>query len=81
LVFLSKRGTNVVLEVASGPGLGWTALASPPAGTVTVALMGGGSVAAFSVNGSRLRVFTVTAPGETWTLSQSMNVPLAYGSS
>jgi hypothetical protein len=81
LVFLSKRGTNGVLEVASGPGLGWTALASPPAGTVTVALMGGGSVAAFSVNGSRLRVFTVTAPGETWTLSQSMNVPLAYGSS
>jgi hypothetical protein len=81
LVLLSKPGTNGELEVASGSGLGWTALASPPAGTVTLALLGDGSVDAFSVNGSGLRIFTVAPHQSTWVLSQSMNVPLAYGSS
>ena len=81
LVLLSKPGTNGELEVASGPGLGWTALASPPAGTVTLALLGDGSVDAFSVNGSRLRIFTVAPHQSTWALTQSMNVPIAYGSS
>jgi hypothetical protein len=81
LVLLSKPGTNGELEVASGPGLGWTALASPPAGTVTLAVLGDGSVDAFSVNGTRLRIFTVAPRQSTWALSQSMNVPLAYGSS
>ena len=81
LVLLSKPGTNGELEVASGPGLGWTALASPPAGTVTLALLGDGSVDAFSVNGSRLRIFTVAPHQSTWALAQSMNVPIAYGSS
>jgi hypothetical protein len=80
-VFLSKPGTNGELEVASGPGLGWTALASPPAGTVTLALLGDGSVDAFSVNGSRLRIFTMAPHQPTWAPSQSMNVPIAYGSS
>jgi hypothetical protein len=67
--------------MASGPGQGWTAVAPPPAGTVTVALGSDGSFDAFSVQGSLLRVFTLTAPQGTWTLSQRMNVPLAYGSS
>jgi hypothetical protein len=80
-VFLSKPGTNGELEVASGPGLSWTALASPPAGTVTLALLGDGSVDAFSVNGSRLRIFTMAPHQLTWAPSQSMNVPIAYGSS
>ena len=44
LVLLSKPGTNGELEVASGPGLGWTALPAPPAGTATVAVLGDGSV-------------------------------------
>jgi hypothetical protein len=81
LVLLSKPGTNGELEVASGPGLGWTALASPPAGTATLALIGDGSVDAFSVNGSGLRIFTVAPRQSTWALTQSLNVPLAYGSS
>lgn len=81
LVLLSKPGTTGVVEVASGPGRGWSTLASPPAGTVTLALVGDGSVDAFSVNGSRLRIFTVAPLQSTWALSQSMNVPIAYGSS
>ena len=81
LVFLSKPGTNGELEVASGPGHGWTALASPPEGTMTLALLADGSVDAFSVNGTRLRIFTLAPHQSTWALSQSMNVPIAYGSS
>jgi hypothetical protein len=79
LVLLS-RGTAARLELAAGPGRGWTALAAPPAGTATVALLGDGSVDAFSVQGSRLRIFTA-APGHGWVLTQTTRVPLAYGSS
>jgi hypothetical protein len=81
LVLLSKTGTNGELELASGPGRDWTALAAPPDGTMTLALLGDGSVDAFSVNGTRLRIFTLTPGQSTWALSQSMNVPIAYGSS
>jgi hypothetical protein len=81
LVLLSQRSGGATLEEAPGPGQGWTALPPPPAGTATVALLGDGSVNALSVQGNRLRVYTETAPTDTWALSQSMNVPLAYGSS
>ena len=81
LVLLSKPGTNGELDMASGPGLGWTALASPPDGTVTLALLGDGNVDAFSVNGSHLRIYSVAPHQSTWSLSQSINVPIAYGSS
>jgi hypothetical protein len=46
-----------------------------------LALIGDGSVDAFSVNGSGLRIFTVAPRQSTWALTQSLNVPLAYGSS
>ena len=75
LVFLSKPGTNGELELASGPGHDWTALASPPEGTMTLALLADGGVDAFSVNGTRLRIFTLAPHQSMWTLSQSMNVP------
>jgi hypothetical protein len=81
LVFLSKPGTNGELELASGPGHHWTALASPPEGTMTLALLGNGTVDAFSVNGTRLRIFTLAPNQSMWALSQSINVPIAYGSS
>ena len=48
---------------------------------MTLALLGDGSVDAFSVNGTRLRIFTLAPHQSTWALSQSMNVPIAYGSS
>jgi hypothetical protein len=82
LVHLGRGGRPGALDVTGGPGQGWIPLASPPAGTVTVALTGDGTVDAFSVRGSRLRIFSAAAaPGNRWTLTQSMNVPIDYGSS
>jgi hypothetical protein len=81
LVLVSRPGTTGVLEEARSPGQPWIALPTPPAGTVTVAPLADGSVNAFSVHGSRLKVFTVTASRGSWSLSQTINVPIAYGSS
>jgi hypothetical protein len=81
VVLLSQRGTSGTVRVAPGPGQGWSTLPRPPAGTATVALLSDGSVDAFSVQGNRLRVYTASAPTDRWALTQSMNVPLAYGSS
>ena len=81
VVLLEKPGTNGVLEEVTGPGQAWSSLPSPPAGTLTLAVPGEGSLDAFSVDGTRLRVFTLAAGRATWSLSQSMDVPIAYGSS
>jgi hypothetical protein len=48
---------------------------------MTLALLGNGTVDAFSVNGTRLRIFTLAPNQSMWALSQSINVPIAYGSS
>jgi len=48
---------------------------------VTLAPMSDGSVDAFGVNGSALRVYTLAQGSNTWVKSQSMEVPIAYGSS
>jgi hypothetical protein len=81
LVLLSQRGTSGTVQVAAGPGQGWSTMPPPPAGTATVALLADGSVNAFNVQGNRLRVYAANASMKQWALSQSMNVPLAYGSS
>jgi hypothetical protein len=81
MVLLNQSGTNGVLYEASGPGQPWSTLPSPPAGTVTLATQGDGSTDAFSVSGSHLRIFTLDAGQTTWSVSQTMNVPISYGSS
>jgi hypothetical protein len=48
---------------------------------VTLAPLASGTIAAFSVSGSHLRIFNLAAGQTAWTLSQSMDVPIAYGSS
>jgi hypothetical protein len=81
LVLLKNRGSSDSLEETAGPDRPWVGLPTPPAGTVTVAPLSDGGANAFSVAGSRLRVFTLTPQGGKWVLSQHMNVPIAYGSS
>ena len=81
LVLLKGRGSSDVLEETVGPDRPWVERPAPPAGTVTVVPLADGSTNAFSVAGSRLRVFTLTPQGGKWVLSQRMNVPIAYGSS
>jgi hypothetical protein len=81
LVLLKRPGSSDSLEESAGPDRPWVELPGPPAGTVTVAPLADGGTNAFSVSGSRLRVFTLTPQGGKWVLSQRMNVPIAYGSS
>jgi hypothetical protein len=81
LVFVKDRGKPAMLEEAVGPGLPWHRLPAPPTGTETVSILADGSINAFSVEGSKLRVFTLALGGARWSLSQSMNVSIAYGSS
>jgi hypothetical protein len=81
LVLVQEHGEGAVLEESLGPGQGWDRVPAPPPGTVTVSTLTDGSLNAFSVDGSELRVFTLPSHGTSWSLSQKMNVPIAYGSS
>jgi len=81
LVFIEEQGKHAVLEGAAGPGQPWRRLPVPPSGTGTVSVQSDGSIDAFSVDGSKLRIFTLAPNGTSWSLSQKLNVPIAYGSS
>jgi hypothetical protein len=69
------------------PGGAWTRL--PPLPPATSALgpleaavgLGGPSLDAFTVAGTELGVFALTPSGTEWAKAQSIQVPLAYGSS
>ena len=81
LVFVEERGKPAMLEEAVGASQPWRRLPSPPTGTETVSMLADGSINAFSVDGSKLRIFTLALDGASWSLSQTLNVPIAYGSS
>jgi hypothetical protein len=81
LVFAGEQGKRSVLEEAAGAGQPWRRLPAPPSGTGTVSLQADGSIDAFSVDGSKLRIFTLALNGTSWALSQKLSVPIAYGSS
>lgn len=79
-VLVAGPGKNRTPEEVA-PGRPWIRLPLLPPGTTTVAPMGNGSIDAFDVHGSHLRVYTLAAGANTWISSQSMDVPIAYGSS
>ncbi len=80
LALVARPGGTVTEEVA-GPGRPWTTLPSPPVGTATIAAGGNGSIDAFAVDASELRVFTLDAGAPSFVLTQTVTVPIAYGSS
>ena len=80
LVLFGSPGRTPTLAMIS-PGGSWTRRPPPPSGAVTLAPMSDGSVDAFGVSGSALRVYTLAQRSNTWVRSQSMAVPIAYGSS
>ena len=80
LVLFGSPGRTPTLTVIF-PGGSWTRRPAPPSGAVTLAPMSDGSVDAFGVNGSALRVYTLPQRSNTWVRSQSMAVPIAYGPS
>ena len=81
VVLLHDGGAGDALEETAGPDHAWVELPRPPAGTAAVAPLANGGFDAFTVAGERLRVYTLAPSGGTWTLSQQMTVPIAYGTS
>jgi len=82
LAVLVRSGTGLVAADVS-PGGAWIRLPKPPGGTVALAAAGSGLsvLDAFTVHGSSLSVFSLTPSRSAWTIAQSSQVSLAYGSS
>jgi len=86
LAVLLRSGSGLVAADVN-PGGAWIRLPKPPGGTVALAAAdppAGSSASvldAFTVHGSSLGVFSLTPSGSEWTMVQSSQVSLAYGSS
>jgi len=77
VVLSGRRG-----ETLAGPGASWHTLpALPPGRTVTLALPAAGTTNALAADGSTLTVWQLTADAREWTMTQSVKVPIQYGSS
>jgi len=58
----------------------WVRMPAPPRSAVVVALVGAG-LQAIAADGTQFRVYTYQNANQTWLLTQSMTVPITYGSS
>jgi hypothetical protein len=82
------QGVSVLLGVGSrlriaevaGPGSGWLTLPVPPAGTGDI-VTEGAATDAFVVSGSRLGVWAWSTGDAGWHRTQTVTVPVPYGSS
>ena len=72
----SGRPSAWDLQPAAG---GWQSLAAPPAGTSSVVASPSGGYDAFAVHSSVLDVYALS--GGRWQQSQTLQVPIQYGSS
>lgn len=80
VVLLGAGGTAVPVSIA-GPGQPWVRLPDAPAAAAGVAPVGVGGADAFTVHGSVVTVFSLTAGTTRWQRVQAIDVPVAYGSS
>jgi len=85
--FGADGGLAVVLAggravTLAGPGAPWRRLPALPDGrTVTLALPGGGGTDALAADGGTLTVWRLAATGDSWVRTQTVQVPIQYGSS
>jgi hypothetical protein len=79
LVTASSKPARLVVLTASD--MEWTELASPPAGTATVAFAGGGGVDALAVNDTLFTDWRLRRDGRGWQSRQRIRVPIEFGSS
>jgi len=69
-------------DTIAGPGSAWQALPALPAGrTVTLALPATGGIDALAAAGSKLSVWRLGSGPAAWTRTQTIHVPVQYGSS
>jgi hypothetical protein len=73
-------GSTRLSEIAS-PAADWQMLPSPPVRTKAVAAGPAGVVEALSVSNSKLTIWALSDPSDTWHKIQTVIVPIAYGSS
>jgi hypothetical protein len=69
-------------QTVSGPGSSWQQLPALPAGrAVALSLPAAGSTEALAADGSTLTVWQLTGSPGRWAKTQSISVPIQYGSS
>jgi len=69
-------------QTLSGPGASWRAFpALPPSRAIALALPADGSIEALAADGSTLTVWRFTGSAGQWTRTQTVSVPIQYGSS
>jgi hypothetical protein len=80
------RGVAVVLtgnhaRAIAGPAGSWSQLPALPPGTVTLAPGPAGGWDALAVHSTKLSVWQLPRGGAAWAAAQTINVPIAFGSS
>jgi hypothetical protein len=78
---IAGSGQPLVLDVLSASDMGWSRLASPPPGTVTVAFSRGGDVDALVVNDTLFSDWRLGRAGKRWRRIQRLDVPIQFASS
>jgi hypothetical protein len=68
-------------ETIAGPAAPWRPLPALPGGTATLAPGSGGGWDALAVHGARLAVWQLAPGGTAWAASQTIDVPIEFGSS
>ncbi len=80
-------GTAVMLltgnraESLAGTGATWRALPAPPPGTATLASRSAGGFSALAVHRTRMAIWQLAPGSSTWATTQTINVPVQFGSS
>jgi hypothetical protein len=80
-------GTTVIVlngnraETIAGPGASWQPLPGLPAGTATLAAGPAGGLDALAVHRARLTVWHLAPGAAAWDTTQTINVPIQFGSS
>jgi hypothetical protein len=80
-VLLAGTGPKPVPEMISGPGSSWVRLPPAPEPASVIAAGVGGDVDALGTSGQRLEVWRLPAGTRSWAKSQTLKVPIQFGSS
>jgi hypothetical protein len=74
-------GTDLAVHDIAGPGSPWAELVAAPRGTATVVFGGPTDALAVDPTGTVLTVWVLSENGGSWVETQSLKVPIQFGSS
>jgi hypothetical protein len=81
LVQTTQANGSTILAAVAGEGASWRTRGVPPVTTTDVAAGPDGAVDALSVRNSTLTVWALNTPTGSWRKTQTIDVPIDYGSS